>query len=154
MNKKKALYLYLAVGGAVLATTSINALANASANQRMESCKIAVLDKSEFRDLPMAAVSVFHGKDKKHPTFTVRWDGLKANGKCKVGDENRVRNVHIDQIHDGRHGGRPSNSWNDSNNDEGFYYDNHIGKWRDPEGRTCHTCTPDNGFPRGGYRYN
>ena len=33
----------------------------------------------------------------------------------------------------------------------GFYYDRHVGQWRDPEGEICHTCTPENGFPaRGG----
>jgi len=36
-----------------------------------------------------------------------------------------------------------------SNNDEydGFYYDEHRGKWRDDRGEICHTCTPENGFP-------
>lgn len=31
---------------------------------------------------------------------------------------------------------------------DGFYYDKHVGKWRDPAGDVCHTCTPENGFPK------
>jgi len=153
MKKKLVQCLTTGLCGAAILAGSAGAVADASATQRMEACKVAVLGKSEFRGLPMAAVSVFHGKDKKHPTFTVRWEGLKANGKCKVGDENRVRKVHIDQIHDGRSNNNNYNNsnWNDSNNEEGFYYDCHVNKWRDPGGRVCHSCTPDNGFPRGGY---
>lgn len=32
----------------------------------------------------------------------------------------------------------------------GFYYDRHVGKWRDPDDEVCHTCTPENGFPAHG----
>ena len=30
---------------------------------------------------------------------------------------------------------------------DGFYYDTHVNKWRDPAGEVCNTCTPENGFP-------
>ena len=30
---------------------------------------------------------------------------------------------------------------------DGFYYDRHMGQWRDPDGEVCHSCTPENGFP-------
>jgi hypothetical protein len=30
---------------------------------------------------------------------------------------------------------------------DGFYFDRHIGQWRDPDGEICHSCTPENGFP-------
>jgi len=167
MSKKLSRGLVAGLCGAAIFAGSTAALADASATERMRACKNAVLEKSEFRGLPQAAVSVFHGKDKKHPTYTVRWDGLNANGKCKVGSEGKVKKVRIDKIHDNRSDDRyndnrynnnnnynyngNSNHWDNSSNGDDFYYDRHTGQWRDPAGDVCHSCTPDNGFPYGGY---
>ncbi|WP_457674318.1 hypothetical protein [Thiolapillus sp.] len=110
----------------------------------MKACKTAVLEKPKFHDLPMAAVSVYPGKKKHKVHFTVRWDGLRADGNCKVTGDGYVEKVKVKNFHDGRLGNR--NGY-DSEGLDGFYWDRHVGKWRDPKGRICHTCTPENGFP-------
>ena len=117
---------------------------------QMKACEIEVLSKSKFQDLPMAAVSVYPGKKANHAHFTVRWQGLKADGHCSFGSKGNVKEVKIEQFNDGRGGGRNSsknNEWQQSNDLDGFYYDRHVDKWRDPHGKVCHTCTPENGFP-------
>jgi hypothetical protein len=121
----------------------------------MKACKMAVLEKSKFHDLPMAAVSVYPGKKQNRAHFTVRWDGLKADGHCKV-NGNYVEEVNVNKFHDGRSGNRDSDNWEHSGDLDGFYYDKHQGQWRDPHGRICHTCTPENGFPdhSRGYHYD
>jgi hypothetical protein len=67
----------------LFASSSIFAVSDAG----MKACEMAVLQKSKFHDLPMAAVSVYPGKKENHAHFTVRWDGLKADGNCKVSGE-------------------------------------------------------------------
>ena len=121
----------------------------------MKACEMAVLQKSKFHDLPMAAVSVYPGKKENHAHFTVRWDGLKADGNCKVSGS-YVEKVNVKKFNDGRSGNREENNWEHSGDLDGFYYDTHQGQWRDPAGRVCHTCTPENGFPdrSGGYHYD
>ena len=94
-----------------------------------------------FSDQPMAAFSVWSGGDRRggNADWAVKWDGLKANGTCKVGPNNhKVHKVTI--INKRQKGGG-----NAGNND--YYYDRHIAAWRDPGGKICHTCTPENGFP-------
>jgi len=118
--------------------------ANAATVAQMKACKMAVLEKSKFHDLPMAAVSVYPGKKNNHAHFTVRWDGLKADGNCKVSGNDYVEKVKIKSFHDGRTG---NSGGYETEGMEGFYWDKHIGMWRDPEGRRCHSCTPENGFP-------
>ena len=149
MKKIVSFSLILGLSSAMLLATSSSVQA-ASVTQ-MKACKIAVLDQSKFHDLPMAAVSVFEGKNENHVHFTVRWDGLKANGNCKVSKDGGVEHVKIKKFHDGRTGNSDGDNWGKSNDGDGFYYDRHIGKWRDPDGETCHSCTPENGFPAGGY---
>jgi len=136
-------YLVPAISAGIMLVASSSALAVSGAG--MKACEMAVLDKSKFHDLPMAAVSVYPGKNEKHAHFTVRWDGLKADGNCKV-DGNYVEKVTISKYHDG-HSSNSDNNWEHSGDLDGFYYDRHQGQWRDPQGRVCHTCTPDNGFP-------
>jgi len=126
----------------LLASSSTFAVSGAG----MKACEMAVLNKSKFHDLPMAAVSVYPGKKKYHAHFTVRWDGLKADGSCKL-DGGYVERVNVNKFHDGRSGNRDADNWEHSGDLDGFYYDRHQGQWRDPHGRTCHTCTPENGFP-------
>ncbi len=111
----------------------------------MKACKLAVLEKSKFHDLPMAVVSVYPGNKKNKAHFTVRWDGLRGEGNCKV-DGSYVEKVKINQFHDGHSGNNPP-KWESQDQLDGFYWDRQIGMWRDPTGRKCHTCTPENGFP-------
>lgn len=130
----------------------------AATGAEMKACEIAVLEKPRFQDLPMAAVSVYPGKDAKHAHWSIRWDGLKAEGGCKIGKHGGIASVHVKQIQDNRgkhHDDRHKNDkdWENSNDLDGFYYDRHVNEWRDPGGRVCHTCTPENGFPDHGSKH-
>jgi hypothetical protein len=127
-----------------LTSLLISGNANAVSVSQMKACKIAVLENSKFHDLPMAAVSIYPGKKENHAHFSVRWDGLKAEGNCKVSGDGYVQKVKIKKFHDGRIGNSPNKK---SEEMDGFYWDRHINMWRDPKGRRCHTCTPENGFP-------
>lgn len=136
--------LLFAMFGALLLVANSPAFAVSGAG--MKACEMAVLQKSKFHDLPMAAVSVYPGKKENHAHFTVRWDGLKADGNCEVSGS-YVAKVNIKKFHDNRNRNQDSDNWEHSGDLDGFYYDRHQGQWRDPHGRTCHTCTPENGFP-------
>ncbi len=137
----------LVLSSAILLAFSSSAIA-ATVSQ-MKACKMAVLEQGKFHDLPMAAVSVYPGGKESHALFSVRWDGLTANGYCKVKGVSSIKKVKINNFHDGRYGNNnPAQGSSNSMGDmDGFYFDRHIGKWRDPAGETCHTCTPENGFP-------
>ena len=139
MNRRSTYF----IAGALLLAFSGSSMATTVA--QMKACKMAVLEQSKFHDLPMAAVSVYPGKKQNRAHFSVRWEGLKAEGNCKVSGDNYVEKVKIKKYHDGRYNDRDKGY--DSEGMEGFYFDRHVGKWRDPKGRVCHTCTPDNGFP-------
>lgn len=146
-NQKRTL---LVLGGAVFTLMSNSSFAATGAE--MKACEIAVLEKPKFQDLPMAAVSVYPGKDAKHAHWSIRWEGLKAEGGCKIGKHGGIASVHVKQVHDNRgkhHDDRHKNDqdWQHGNDLSGFYYDRHVNEWRDPGGRVCHTCTPENGFP-------
>ena len=121
---------------------------------KMKACKIAVLNKSKFEGLPMAAVSVRSGKNSKHINFSVRWEGTTGHGDCKVSDNGHVKHVNIKKYHKGKkkhhHHGKHHHHKDSSSvphDIDGFYYDRHLGQWRDPSGKVCHSCTPENGFP-------
>ena len=131
----------------------------AATGAEMKACEIAVLEKPKFQDLPMAAVSVYPGKDAKHAHWSIRWEGLKAEGGCKIGKKGNIASVHVKQMHDSR--GKHQNdrrehdkNWEVDNDLSGFYYDRHVNEWRDPQGRICHTCTPENGFADHGAKHN
>ena len=141
MKKIIARSLLLAFSSAILLSGST---AFAATVAQMKACKMAVLDKSKFEGLPMAAVSVYPGRKSSHAHFSVRWEGLKADGHCKVSGRDHVKKVKIKHFHDERRGNTKNYQ---SEELDGFYWDRHIGKWRDPNGNTCHTCTPENGFP-------
>ncbi len=142
-NIKSKSLLVMLVSVAMLAISS-NAQAVVSV-AGMKACKVAVLEKSKFRDLPMAAVSVYPGNKQNKAHFTVKWDGLRGEGNCIV-DGSYVEKVKINQFHDGRTANKPP-KWESKDSLDGFYWDRQIGMWRDPAGRKCHSCTPENGFP-------
>lgn len=131
---------------ASVALLSISGTALAITNAGLKACKMAVLEKSKFHDLPMAAVSVYPGNKSGKAHFSVRWDGLRAEGNCRVSGS-YVEKVKINEFHDGRTGNAPKNKWESKDELDGFYWDRHVGMWRDPDGRKCHSCTPENGFP-------
>ena len=96
------------------------------------------------RDLPMAAFSVYPGNKENRVHFTVRRDVLMADGRCQVSRQGIVKNVDIIKFHNNRK--KHDSDYDKSQAGHGFYYDRHIGKWRDPDGEVCYSCTPENGF--------
>lgn len=132
---------------AVLSVTGVTSLTGGAfaadlTSKQLIACRDEVhFGKHGFSDLPMAAFSVWSGGDKPsgNADWAVKWDGLKANGTCKVGpNNNKVHKVTvINKRQKGGGGGAKNN----------FYYDRHVAAWRDPDGKICHTCTPENGFP-------
>lgn len=136
----------LAVAATLLLAAHTATLADTVSVMQMKACKNALPDEPRFRGLPMAAFSIYPGKKKNRAHFSVRWDGLRAEGHCVVSRGGHVEKIKIGKFHDGRTG----NSDGGSGKYDGFYYDRHVGKWRDPDGRVCHTCTPENGFPAHG----
>ena len=106
-----------------------------------KSCKNSVAEK--FTDAVMADISVSRSIPKKHGEARVDWsvqsESITARGFCKVnagGDVVKLKTLYHKKYN------KPG-----SDDQDGFYYDEHMGKWRDPAGDICHTCTPDNGFP-------
>jgi len=117
--------------------------------EQLEACKEAVLGESEFQDLPRAAVSVHPGSNSHHISFSVRWEGTTGHGNCKVSSNGYVEHVKITKYHQGQTNHHQGGSGVPQDID-GFYYDRDSGLWRDSsDGRACHTCTPENGFPAG-----
>ena len=142
MNNKISAGISLLLAAVFLMSASV-AVAAASKKQ-MQACHDAVINKQKFQDLPMAAFSVFPGNKGNRVNFTVRWDGLKADGHCQVSKQGKVKNVDIVRFHNKRK--KHGSDYDRSGAGHGFYYDRHIGKWRDPEGGVCHSCTAQNGF--------
>ena len=64
---------------------------------------------------------------------------MKKNG--------RVDHIRVNHLHDKRRGRNEKQEKEVTDDLYGFYYDYHVNVWRDPQGRECHTCTPENGFP-------
>lgn len=114
----------------------------ATASQ-MKSCKNSVAEK--FIKASMADISVSPKSGGMHNealvTWTVDLDGVKSRGTCIVSDDDHVLKIATTEQ------GRGSDAGGELEQD-GFYYDKHVGKWRDPAGEICHTCTPENGFPK------
>ena len=100
--------LLFAMFGALLLVANSPAFAVSGAG--MKACEMAVLQNPKFHDLPMAAVSVYPGKKKNHAHFTVRWDGLKADGNCEVSGS-YVAKVNIKKFHDNRNRNQDSDNW-------------------------------------------
>jgi hypothetical protein len=132
------------IGAACIA---LSMQASAGSEQR-NLCKSAVMTETrEFMDIPMAAFSM-NGHHHHNLFWTVHWDGQTANGSCKF-HNGHFKGVEI-QTHL-KHSHHQKKSKHYQGQYGGFYYDHHVGKWRDPDGHACHTCTPENGFPDRGH---
>jgi hypothetical protein len=142
MNNKISGGVSLVLLAAFLMSASVAVLAASS--KQMRACHDALINKQKFHDLPMAAFSVYPGNKENRVHFTVRWDGLKADGHCQVSRQGNVKNVAVVRFHNNRK--KHGSDYDKSEAGHGFYYDRHIGMWRDPDGEVCHTCTPENGF--------
>ncbi len=141
MNKIFYRGLCMSLTGAVLlAGFSPVIAATTSEIVQMKACKLAVLEKPKLRDFPMAAVSVYPGNRENHVTFTVRWDGAKGHGNCKVSNDGIVEKVTLKKFSSGH------NNSGSVTEQDGFFVGG-DGKWHDPSGEVCHSCTPENGFP-------
>ncbi|MEH6583218.1 MAG: hypothetical protein V7754_14850 [Halioglobus sp.] len=110
-------------------------------------CKREVMTQThEFQHLPMAAFSV-NGTHHHNILWNIHWNGQTANGSCKFHDGRFGKveiHTHLKHASKQKHGNKYKGAYG------GFYYDRHVGQWRDPDGHVCHTCTPENGFPRYG----
>ena len=132
-----------------LAVATSPTLAGDKQAQRMEkyqACQRAVLEETaEFAHLPASAISL--SKHNDGIKWHILWDGETANGVC-VFKKKQFRQLKIKNHL--RDSSRQSRGKSYVGAYGGFYYDRHIGQWRDPDGVVCHTCTPDNGFPANG----
>jgi hypothetical protein len=115
--------------------------------EHAQRCKnIIMTETREFMDLPMAAFSVSEGR-KGQLDWSIHWDGMVAGGICNYEDQT-VQGVQIE--YHLMHSSDQVNGEGYSGKYGGFYYDRHVGQWRDPDGAICHTCSPQNGFPEDG----
>ncbi|MEA3292491.1 MAG: hypothetical protein U9Q71_09360 [Pseudomonadota bacterium] len=135
---KQTQYRSLVLGAAL--TTLLGASGSAYAFGE-RACKNSVAET--FYDAVMADISVSRSVPMKHGEARIDWsvqsEGTLARGFCKVnagGDVVRLKTLSHKRYE--KSGG---------DEQDGFYYDEHIGTWRDPSGETCHSCTPENGFP-------
>ncbi len=133
---KKYRNLMIGIAALGLVGTSVSAFAIGE-----KACENAVAEL--FPGATMADITATPAVPARRGTLRVDWsvqtDRETARGFCKVtksGDVVRVKTQHHKSY-------RPSGN----NEYDGFYYDEHIGKWRDENGEICYTCTPDNGFP-------
>ncbi|MFT4615322.1 MAG: hypothetical protein ACI9NT_002475 [Bacteroidia bacterium] len=99
----------------------------------------------ELKRLPIEAISL--SKHNDGVKWMIHWDGDIANGVCVLHNKqlkslkvkNRLRHQskqRINESYKGTYGG--------------FYFDRHIGLWRDADGLVCETCTSRKGFPDDG----
>ena len=127
----------------IFATGSVMAGMNVEHSRH---CKNVVMtETNEFMELPMAAISLSDHHD--GVKWVINWDGQFAKGVCiyKHGEFKGLKiKKHL------KHHGKHQGSQDYQGSYGGFYYDRHIAKWRDPDGKVCHSCTPENGFPRNG----
>ena len=142
---KKTLHCCIGLGiaGTILLAGTSQVMA-ASVSQ-MKVCKIAILNQPQLHDFPMAAISVRPGKKPNRVAYTLRWEGASGHGYCRVTPEGDVREIKLKSFHRGGGGGNNLDSGGHVEQD-GFWRDDR-GRWIDPSGEVCHTCTPENGFP-------
>lgn len=137
--------LAFVVSLAVLALGSPAATADRLAEQVKECKKIVLKETPEFRRLPTTAISL--SKHNDGVKWIIHWDGDIANGVC-VFKKKQFKNLKIKNHL--RHQSKHSQNESYRGIYGGFYFDRHIGLWRDPDGLVCNTCTPRNGFPADG----
>ena len=113
-------------------------------DSQLRACRDSLAYHSKFKNLPMAAFSVYPGTHEHgNVDWSVTWEGRLANGSCKVTKHGKVEHFKI------RYDSGPTHHEKHHKHEAsgGFYYDRHSSKWRDASGAVCHTCTPENGFP-------
>lgn len=145
MRKSRLLFL-LCFTAVIIAVAPAQLMA--ASTVQMEACKTAALNKPKLRDFPMAAISVRPGQKPNRVAFTIQWDGAKGKGHCQVSPEGHVKEVVLKNFHGAGSASHPNNNGQYLEQD-GFFRDG-SGRWRDPSGEVCHTCTPENGFPAAG----
>ena len=101
-----------------------------------------------YSELSMADISVSRAYDERHGEAMVDWsvntESLSASGTCKINEDGNVLRLKVEK--EKRHSSSGGNSDTD-----GFYYDQKSGHWRQSDtSETCHSCTPENGFPQHG----
>jgi hypothetical protein len=139
-------YLARAVTATVFIVTPLVTAAEDNV-ERKQQCKMAVMTETrEFETIPMVAFSL-NGHHHSNILWTVHWDGQSATGSCKYHD-GKFKGVEVHHHLKLSHQQKQSQHYKGQYG--GFYYERHVGKWRDPDGRICNTCTPENGFPKHG----
>ncbi|WP_189474601.1 hypothetical protein [Parahalioglobus pacificus] len=143
--------IFGAAGVAAMVLVSPEAAVAHGHHDKWQTCKRAVMTETrEFESVPMAAFSQ-NGHHHSNLLWTIHWDGQTATGSCKF-DDHRFEGVEVQHHlkYSSHHHKHHKDSENYRGRYGGFYHDRHIGIWRDPDGEACHTCTPENGFPRHG----
>ena len=143
--------IFLIIIGTSLTAVLAQASHRLPSDTQLRACRDKLAYHSKFSKLPMAAFSVSSGTHKhSNVDWSVKWDGRHASGTCKVGEGGGIESFNIRR--DSRDGKHQSHNQSGSQTMGDFYYDRHVNKWRDPDGRVCHTCTPENGFPNHGQK--
>ncbi len=135
---KKINYRSLMLSAALVTLLGVSGNAHAIGEQ---ACEVEITGM--FPGASMADVVATPSVPMRHGGLRVDWsvttDNETGRGFCKVtkgGDVVMVKTLH-----------HKTYKKNSSNENDGFYYDEHIGQWRDDSGQVCHSCTPENGFP-------
>jgi hypothetical protein len=142
---KKPSFRQLTLATAIVALLGATGSANAAFEMGPKACKNAVAER--FDKAVMADISVSRPSHKKHGEAMVDWsvtnESTSAMGYCKINRDGTVLRLKVEH----------HKQYSNTNDDEmdGFYFDRHTGQWRDPAGEVCHSCTPENGFPRHGH---
>jgi hypothetical protein len=134
----------LAIAAALTAANS----ANATFEQGAVGCENAVAE--QFPSASMADITASTPYHKSHSEARIDWsvttEDESAMGYCKVNRGGIVLRMKVE--HHKRYHRRPQHE----DVIDGMYYDRHSRNWRmEDTDEVCHTCTPENGFPRHGH---
>jgi len=142
---KTPTFRHLILSGAIAALLGAGGNVYAAFEMGPKACKNAVAER--FTQSAMADISVSRPSHKQHSEAMVDWsltnEDESAMGYCKVNRDGTVLRLKVEH----------HKRYSHSNNDEldGFFFDRRTGQWRDESGEVCHSCTPENGFPRHGH---
>jgi len=130
-----------------VALTAANS-ANAAFEQGPGACENAVGER--FTSASMADITASKAYHKNGSEARVDWsvttEDESAMGYCKVNRDGTVLRLKVE--HHKRYHRRPQHE----DVIDGMYYDRHSRNWRmEDTDEVCHTCTPENGFPRHGH---